>query len=217
MAALQDTEFAQLSDRDIAKLCGVEHHLVAKLREPSGKTTLPVENGGTPTPQDQTVQAENGASASDESVGQPFSDMAIEAKNGGDDDSESEVEEGSETLVEKPIRKPLKADRTEVEKTRTVPLGSLEDITRERDELRDQVVELGRICEELTAEAATLQVMIDSDDQIATALAEAKKDRELRVNLEQRLGGIQHEKECSYQGCKIVGKQSIEQLSRKTK
>lgn len=189
IAALQDTEYAKLSDRAIAKHCLVSHVLVASLRRPE-KTTLAVENGSS-----STAELYGNTSGNDDAP-----------EENTDDSGPDSSQDNSKRKRGRPSKKKAKPEVDDPEpddpesapapppKARVVPLGSIEMITRERDELRDKVIELGQMCEELTDEVAALLAITSTDDQVTAALEECRKERALRRIAEERINGLMNEK-----------------------
>ncbi len=165
---LEDSEWAQLSNVEIAKRCGVTRQMVDKRRSGSEEVVKvapkkealkgkPPETvaGGKP----ESGLSENGQSTS-ETAGENFSDPG-----------------------------PVTTKKPKVE-----PLGNVENIVRERDDLAQRCDELAVLCEELMAEVAERDAALEAGDEAMALRAETKKLRAQIIVLEERVTGLMTEK-----------------------
>jgi hypothetical protein len=75
------------------------------------------------------------------------------------------------------------------------------------DDLRQRNAELAKTCEELLAENEALSKVIDAEDRIVEALAQAKAAREREAVLQSRLDGMMHERNANIKHIKALQRQ----------
>ena len=182
-AAFQDDEVSTMTNREIADLCGVSHTYVNGLRPPAKATA----SGNVSTP-DEKIGAEksgthegNGADS-----GGQVKVAASVPENGKRERHALPVEAANghaETPVAKAEPKPQKG-----------VIGSLEVITRERDELRERLTEMAQQLEEVMAENAELLAAVELNDSAKAMQQSNKALRKELTEKEDRMAGLMNEK-----------------------
>lgn len=92
----------------------------------------------------------------------------------------------------------------EVEALRT----ELKELQERYDDQKERFAEIATQLEEAVAEAASLSAVVDSNEPAKTALAEAKKFREINRILEERIRGLMNEKNEAIRSAKYWQRQA---------
>ncbi len=172
-AALQDDELSKLSERELARICNVSRTLVHSMK----------------VPQESTVKV----TASKE--GTPSTPGADEnsVDNSGGFKATPDKPEGSVATK----RESHDADPGDVKVTKpgVKAIGSLQQITAERDAALDENASMKALLEEMSAQIVELEMAVEMNDVARALKEENKKLRELNRELQTRVNGLMAEKD----------------------
>jgi hypothetical protein len=183
---LKDDEWAKWSDREIARACGVGAPLVADVRR---SICNPITDSEPRTvTRNGTTYQQNTAN-----IGRKAEPPA---DTGPADPSAGPTEPDDDDYG--PMPGPVAAQRTpappaapEDADAMTAKLAAL---TEERDEMAERLEEMGSQLRTLLEDNESMSRVFEANDQVAAALAEAKRYREQNRILEERIRGLMNEK-----------------------
>lgn len=192
---LADAEWSAWSDRAIAKAAGVSNNFVGSVRsshlssdDRCDTETRTVERSGTTYQQTKKKKGPRGPNP--ESVGERKVDAPVAAVH----DSPSPPE----AFEPDPAPNARADDEADVVADEGTAAGSAPPPANPRDariaDLEAQVKELAANLEEALADIASMSKVFDANDQVVTAVAEAKKLREQVRMQSERINGLMNEK-----------------------
>ncbi|MEF8709515.1 MAG: ParB/Srx family N-terminal domain-containing protein [Candidatus Accumulibacter propinquus] len=174
---LSDSYWSDWSDREIARRCGVGDHLVADVRR-------------------SALEASKTAShyLRENADGQPETRTVI--RNGTTYQQTTTNIGARPAAQERPTAVAVKVLQPEPDNKPITLTGSCERVEDNQDEiheLRDRLAEMAKVLKETMAEVEVLTAVVEADDKIAAALAEAKRANEMSLVLQSRLDGQANE------------------------
>lgn len=193
LTLLRDAEWQRWSDREIARCCAVDHKTVAKVRSDVTaeiRSEKPIVTGEIPSEEsDLTEEFINGGAVKRTYTDKHGNESVMNTANIGRkvESEDEQTPTGAEPSNVIPLHKPEPAKPD-------VPASEADALRAEIEELRDRLAEMADQFEETLADNQSMAKVLDASDQVAAALAEAKKYRDLNRILEERIRGLNNEK-----------------------